>query len=249
MPMLLHATTVCRISLPKTMDTLEKWHAHIVDVQTLFRHWEGEQAAGRAHRKRAREILTICLFTLCLENNENKRFLIGFQQRGKPPATGAPVWDLFKDGFGQIEDTDVILIPDLGTNGPTKREIHRYQLVGYRDRPNPSTEDLIEFLEEKKLRFSPLDNDLHLIIHLEQAIAWDWAKLSTHLQMRRLPPPFSQIFTLAETSLNPRELNWVCRQIYPRMLLLKDLDLETARTVLADRNVVCPFIPNETSPQ
>ena len=133
------------------MDTLEKWHAHIVDVQTLFRHWEANRAAGRANQKRAREILTICLFTLCLENNENKRFLIGFQQRGKPPAEGGPVWDLFKDGFGEIENVDVILIPDLGPNGPAEREIHRCQLVGYRDRPNPSTEDLIEFLEEKKL--------------------------------------------------------------------------------------------------
>jgi len=67
------------------MDTLEKWHAHIVDVQTLFRHWEAHRAAGRANQKRAREILTICLFTLRLENNENKRYLVGFQQRGKQP--------------------------------------------------------------------------------------------------------------------------------------------------------------------
>jgi hypothetical protein len=63
------------------------------------------------------------LFTLCLENNENKRFLIGFQQRGKPPAEGGPVWDLFKDGFGEIENVDVILIPDLGPNEPAEREM------------------------------------------------------------------------------------------------------------------------------
>jgi len=227
------------------MDTLEKWHAHIVDVQTLFRHWEAHREAGRANQKRAREILTICLFTLCLENNENKRFLIGFQQHGKPPTAGGPVWDLLKDGFGEIENVDVILIPDLGPNGPPEREIHRCQLVGYRDRPNPSTEDLIAFLEEKKLRFSAPDNDLRLIIHLEQAIAWDWVQLSIHLQMRRPPPPFSQIFMLAQTSLDPQRPNWACRLIFPRMLPLKDLDLEIARTVLADRKFISPFIPNK----
>lgn len=229
------------------MDALEKWHARIVDVQTLFRHWEAERAAGRAQRKRAREILTICLFTLCLENNENKRFLIGFQQRGKPSLEAGPVWDLFKDGFGEIEDVDVILIPDLGPNGPNERDIHRNQLVSYRDRPNPSTEDLIEFLEEKKLRFSAPDNDLILIVHLEQAIAWDWVLLTAHLQLRRPHPPFSQIFMLAQTSLDPQHPIWTCRQIYPRMLPLKDMDLNTARAVLADRKLVCPFIPNNTT--
>lgn len=227
------------------MDKLEKWHAHVMDVQTLFRHWEAERAAGRAHRKRAREILTICLFTLCLENNENKRFLIGFQQRGKRPASAAPVWDLFKDGFGEIENVDVILIPDLGPDGPSEREIHRCQLVGYRDRPNPSTEDLIDFLEEKKLRYSLPDDDLQLIIHLEQAIAWDWVPLSIHLQMRQPPPPFSQIFMLSETSLDPQRPNWACRLIYPRMLPLKDLDVETAHAVLSDRKFLCAFVPAE----
>jgi hypothetical protein len=226
------------------MDKLEKWHAHIVDVQTLFRHWEAERAAGRAQKKRAREILTICLFALSLENNENKRFLIGFQQRGRPPEKAGPVWDLFNDGFSEIEDVDVILIPDLGPDGPSEREIHRIQLVSYRDRPDPRTEDLIDFLEEKKLRFSAPDNDLILVIHLEQAIAWDWVPLSIHLQMRQPPPPFSQVFMLCDTSLDRRRPNWSCRLIYPRMLPLKDLDLETARTVLADRKFVCPFVPN-----
>lgn len=115
------------------MDSLEKWHAHIADIRTLLQHCEAEQAAGRGHRTRVREIFTICMFTLCLENNENKRFLIGFQQRGRPPASGGPVRDLFIDGFGEIENVDVILIPDLGADGPTERDIHRCQLVGYRD--------------------------------------------------------------------------------------------------------------------
>lgn len=225
------------------MDRLQKWHAYGADVLTLVRHWEAERTAGRAHRKRAREIFTICMFTLCLEHNENKRFFVGFQSKGNPPMSAAPVFDLFKDGFGEIEDVDVILVPDLGPDGPAERDIHRCQIVGYRDRPDPSTEDLIEFLEEKKLRYRAPDNDLILIIHLEQAIAWDWIKLAAHLQLRRPRPPFSQVFMLAQTSLDPSQPNWACRLIYPRMLQLKDMNVETARALLMDRQVICPFVP------
>ncbi len=110
-------------------------------------------------RKKDREILAICLFTLCLENNENKRFLVGFQQRGLP-VKPAMIRDLFEDGFGEIENCDVILIPDLGRDGPDERDIHRCQLVGYLKRGTlGTTDDLIAFLEEKKLRVPP-DNDL-----------------------------------------------------------------------------------------
>jgi len=188
-------------------------------------------------RKKDREILAICLFTLCLENNESKRFLIGFQQRGLP-AKPALIRDLFEDGFGEIENCDVVLIPDLGRDGPHERDIHRCQLVSYLNRGIlGTTEDLIEFLEEKKLRVPP-DNDLRLIIHLEQPTAFDWVKLSIHFQMRRPKCPYSQVFLLAETGV-PSSPRWSCRQLYPLMLPLRDMDLETARVILADRNVVC----------
>jgi hypothetical protein len=212
------------------MDSLQKWYAQMADVQTLFSHWEKQtQTTGFIRRKRSREILTICLFTLCLENNEDKRFLIGFQQRG------------------EIEDVDVILVPDLGEDGPAIREIHRFQIVGYLERPNPSTEDLIEFLEEKKLRIAPNDDDLCLIIHLEQPIAFDWVPLSIHFQMRLPKCPYSQVFLLAQTSLDRQQPIYSCRQIYPLMLPLRDMDLQTARAVIADRKTVCRFVPNSGS--
>src|SRR5215471_17941268 len=115
------------------MDSLEKWHARIADVKTLFTHWEERRLAGIPMRKRDREILSICLFTLCLENNEDKRFLIGFQRRGLDPKQGF-VRDLFAHDCGEIEDRDVILIPDLGADGPSERETHRCQLVSYLNR-------------------------------------------------------------------------------------------------------------------
>ena len=227
------------------MDRLAKWHAHIADVKTLFSYWEARRLAGEPLNRRAREILTILLFTLCLENNENKRFLLGFQRLGldlKPSL----IRDLFEDSFGEIEDTDVILIPDLGPSGPDERDIHRCQLVSYRGRPVPgTTEDLIAFLEEKKLRIPP-DDDLRLIIQLEQPTAFDWVKLSIHFQMRTPRCPYSQVFLLADTGI-PEAPRWSCRQLYPRLLSLKDMDLESARAVLTDREVVGHVDKSRTS--
>ena len=219
------------------MDSLQKWHALIADVKTLFAHWEERRLAGPPMRKKDRVILAICLFTLCLENNENKRFLVGFQQRGLP-LKAVLIRDLFEDGFGEIENCDVILIPDLGPDGPEERDIHRCQLVGYLNRGTlGTTDDLIAFLEEKKRRVPP-DDDLRLIIHLEQQTAFDWVKLSIHFQMRQPKCPYSQVFLLTDTGI-PSSPRWSCRQLYPVMLPLRDMDLETARTVLSNRSVVC----------
>jgi hypothetical protein len=230
------------------VDTLEKWYAQFVDVKTLFGHWETQRQAGKARRKRCREILTICLFALCVENNEKKHFLIGFQKRGVPSTPG-PVFQLFEDGAEEIENVDVILVPDLGSDGPAIRDIHRCQLVGYLERPEPSTEDLIDFLEEKKLRFASNDDDLILIVHLEQPIAFDWVQLSIRLQMRNPKVPYSQVFLLAQTSLDRNRPCWSCRQLYPRMIPLNDMDLEAARTaLLAERRTVCPLVPRVLPP-
>lgn len=232
----------------QSMDTLEKWYAQFVDLKTLFSHWEAQRVAGKARRKRCREILTICFFALCLENNEKKHFLIGFQKRGVPSTPG-PVFELFEDGAEEIENVDVILVADLGPDGPAIRDVHRCQLVGYLERPEPSTEDLINFLEEKKLRFVCNDDDLILIVHLEQPIAFDWVQLSIHLQMRNPKVPYSQVFLLAQTSLDLNRPLLSCRLLYPRMIPLRDMDLEAARTLLlADRKTVCPFVPAAPPP-
>ena len=216
------------------MDSLQKWHAHVVDLKTLFSHWEELRAARSPMTNRSREILTTCLFALCVENNENKRFLVGFPQLG-PGSQPAPLRELFRDGFGEIDDWDVLLVPDLGPDDLSEREIHQCQIVGYRNRSG-GTDDLIAFLEEKKLRV-PRDDDLRLIVHLEQATAFDWVRLSIYLQMRRPRCPYSQVFLLAET-VREGEPRWSCRQLYPVMIPLRDLDLQSARAVLADRRMI-----------
>jgi hypothetical protein len=92
------------------MDRYQKWSAHLADLKTLLGEWERRRLAGTSTGRRVREIGTICLFTLCVENNENKRLLIGFQRRGLVD-TPVPVNKLFEDSFGEIEDVDVILVP------------------------------------------------------------------------------------------------------------------------------------------
>lgn len=144
------------------MDSLAKWHAHVVDLKTLFSHWEARRAARMRLNKRDREILAICLFALYLENNEKRRFLIGFPQKGAE-AKPALLKQLFEDGFADLEDWDVLLVPDLGPNELGEREFHQCQLVSYLNRPG-GTEDIIAFLEEKKL-WRPLNDDLRLLVH------------------------------------------------------------------------------------
>ncbi|MBI4623338.1 MAG: hypothetical protein HY736_08990 [Verrucomicrobia bacterium] len=213
------------------MDSLAKWHAYGWDVGTLFWAWEARRRAGTKQNKRAREILTTCLFALVLENNEKKRFHVAFPQLGDPKEP-PPMDALFTDGFGETDDWDIILIPGVATEGRDEREFHQCQLVSYRNRSG-STDDIIASLEETKL-WRPSNGDLRLVLHLEQSTAFDWVKLSSHLQMRRPKCPFSQVFLLAEThgDLEPR---WSCRQLYPRVIPLLDLDLSTARTILANR--------------
>ncbi len=216
------------------MDTFEKWHACFVDVKTLVQQVEARRSAGKLNR-RTREIWTACIFTLCLENNENKRFLIGFPERGLPngPIT---VNQVFADDFGEIEDWDIILVEDFGPGGKEERDIHQCQLVSYCYRQNPSTDDLIEFIETKKIKKCPPGTDLRLIVHLDdqKSFSFDWVKISIHLQMRRPHCPYSQVFVLAETADLERR-HWSCRQVYPLMIQLKNLDLETARAILASR--------------
>jgi hypothetical protein len=219
------------------MDKLEKWHAHFVNVKALVQQVEARKRAGARQNRRTREIWTACVFTLCLEHNEDKRFLIGFPERGLPtvPVT---IDQIFADDFGEIEDWDVILVADLGPDGEAKREIHQCQLVSYCYRSHPSSEDLIAFLEEKKVKKCPPGADLRLIVHLDNSkpFAFDWVKISAHFQLRRPKCPYSQVFVLAETGTIENRY-WSCRQVYPLMLPMKDMDIETARRVLDDRTI------------
>ncbi|MHC4163080.1 MAG: hypothetical protein ACYSUM_13200 [Planctomycetota bacterium] len=218
------------------MDRYQKWSAYLADLKTLYSEWERRHLAGVSTGRRFREINTICLFALCLENNESKRFLVGFQERGVAD-TPVPVNTLFEDAFGEIEDVDVILVPDLGPDGPSEREVHRCQLVSYCNRADPSTADMTAFLEEKKLCV-PRDDDLILIVHVEQPTRFGYVRLSIDLQLRQPQCPYSQVFVLGQvTETDPPR--WFCTQVYPRLIPLHELNGPTAREVLADRDRVC----------
>ena len=206
-------------------------HFHCVDLKTLVEHVENQRRAGLRETRRKREIWTACIFALCLEQNENQRFLIGFPARGKPiPVT---LDRILAGEIGELDDWDIVLVPDLGPENLSEREFHQCQLVSYCYQSNPSSQDIIEFLEEKKLKFS-VGGDLRLVVHLEQAVAFDWVAIGAHLHMRRPKCPYSQVFMLAQTGTIDAPF-WSCRQLYPLYLPLKDLDLKSAKSILADR--------------
>jgi hypothetical protein len=241
------------------MDKLSGWYSPMADVSCLLSYWETRYEAGTANTKRCREILTACLFTLCLENNEgNKRFLIGFQQRchAKPQAFLAanphlarrPVTELFTDEFGENGDIDVILVPDTGPEDVSDRDIHQCQILGYLGRENPGPYDLVTFVEEKKLRYRPPNNDLRLIINIEQTTEFDPGLLSAYLRGRKPSCPYSQVFLLGHVGEND-DRYWLCWQLYPELIPFKTLSLSTLRSLLPDRKTHCEFVPGSPPEQ
>jgi len=227
------------------MDKYQKWTANLVDLQTLGRALAGRIVTGVAEGARCREIRTILHFALCLENNEGKRFLVGMQRAG---IHGEPVRvdRLFNRDFGEIEDCDLILVPDLGPDASPTRHVHRFQLVSFVRQARADTAGLIEFLEHGKFR-RPADDDLFLVVHLEQEMGLDLVQLSIALQIRRGGCPYRRIFVLGEFA-NAWPPQWFCAQVYPSLISFKDLDGDTARALLADRKTKCvPAFGNEAS--
>jgi hypothetical protein len=206
-------------------------HFYCVDLKTLVETIESRRQSGAKLKRRIGEIWSACMFTLCLEQHEGKRFLISFPERGSQSGH-ATMEDLLSGRVGELDDWDVVLVPDLG---PEERDFHPCQLVSYRRRENPGTEDLIDFLEAKKLKKSA-GGDLRLVVHLEQetGFRFDWVKVAIHLMMRRPKCPYQQVFMLGEfgEAENPY---WQCRQMFPLMLPMQNLDRESARRLLQDR--------------
>src|SRR5215207_5766014 len=93
------------------MDTKALWSASIVDLLSLFSEWERRRLTGGRWSRRFREIHSVCMFTLCIENRTDQRYLIGFPHLGIL-AGSFTVSDVFDDRFGEIEDCDVVLIDD-----------------------------------------------------------------------------------------------------------------------------------------
>ena len=212
------------------MDSLTPWSAQIVDLRTLFSEWERRRLAGHPWTKRFREIQSVCVFVLCIEHKTEQRYLIGFQQRGTP--SPVKVENLFDDNFGEIEDCDVLLIDDPKRYGETEVLHHRCQLVSYMHQPSTSEVDVVRFLERKKLKVAP-DSDLRLIIHIEAEGFLNHSYLAAYLAHRKPPCPYSQVFVFGQTDISPRR--WSCAQVYPTLATLPDLNEQTAKALVLDR--------------
>jgi hypothetical protein len=223
------------------MDTLSKWSAHVVDLRTLFSEWERRRVAGHPWTQRFREIHSACMFILCIENGTPERYLVGFQQHGieSRPVT---VSRLFDNNFGEIEDCDILLVDDPKQYGTSTVLHHRCQLVSYVNQPSTSEADLIRFLEKKKLKVAR-DDDLRLVIHVEQEGRFNYAFLHTYLTHRVPKCPYSQVFAFCQNGQNPRK--WFCVQAYPQLLILPELDEDTAKALVLDREQYSKVISSQ----
>src|SRR5687768_13163322 len=131
------------------MDSRPKWFALIVDLLSLLSEWERRHTLGHPWRTRFREIYSACMFTLCLEHKTAHRYLIGFRLRDKP-TTQFTVSDLFRNGFAEFDDTDVVLIHDPKKPGASSVLYRRYQLVSFTHQPSTQEVDVVAFLERGK---------------------------------------------------------------------------------------------------
>jgi hypothetical protein len=212
------------------MDNLSKWSANMADLRSLFSEWERRRVAGHPWTKRFREIHSICMFTLCIENGTDQRYLISFQQHGIQ-STPVTINRLFDDNFGEIEDCDILLVDDPKAYGESTVLHHRCQLVSYVNQPSTSETVFVKFLEKKKLKVAP-DDDLRLVINVEQEGPFNYAFLSAYLNHRRPACPYSQVLAFGQNGENPRK--WFCIQVYPGLVVLPELDEETAKALVVD---------------
>jgi hypothetical protein len=213
------------------MDRLTPWSANIVNLTSLFGEWERRRLDGCKWDRKFREIYSVCLFTLCIENGSDKRYLIGFQQIGidKTPVT---LNQLFDPNFGEVEDCDVILVDDPKKYGSAEVPHHRLQLVSYINQPSTSEKDLVEFLERKKLNVAH-DGDLRLVIHVEQEGLFNYAFLHAYLKHRQPACPYNQVFAFGQNAESPR--GWFCVQVFPELAIFPELGEEDARKLCVDR--------------
>lgn len=213
------------------MDPKTQWSASIVDLLSPLSEWERRHAAGGKWTRRFREIHTVCMFTLCLEHRTDKRYLIGFPHLGIH-ACASTVNDVFDDSFGEIEDTDVLLIDDPKKPGASDVLHHRLQLMSYLRQPSTNERDIVALLERKKLRVEP-DADLRLVIHVEHAGRFNHAFLHTYLVQRTPSCPYSQVFVFGQSSDAPRR--WLCVLVYPQLAVFPELDEAAAKALVLDR--------------
>jgi hypothetical protein len=97
------------------LDERRNFSVYVVDLITLL--------AGRKERlpllgqsKRLREIHSVCMFTLCIENDIGTRYMIGFPVRGRETAV-VPFDRFFDDDFAQLQDVDFVMV-EVPKSGP-----------------------------------------------------------------------------------------------------------------------------------
>ena len=210
---------------------IDKWTAHIVDLDILYSKWHRKYSEVGSLNTRMREIHTICVFTLCLENSTSQRYAVAFQPKDQHEIRPLSV-DVLLDTTYEVreEDCDVVLV-DVPKKGQTEVEHHRCQLTSFVYQPGTTEKDWVEFLR-KKLSYAN-DDDLRLVIHCEQEGPCNFSFLSAYLCHEETICPYNQVFLVAKITKNPAA--WQCYLLYPELAVFPILTENIAESLLRDR--------------
>ena len=213
------------------MGTYNKWRAHIVDLDLLYSAWHEQHRSASRMSTRMREVHTICIFALCVENDNGNRYAVGFQPYDQHKVEEVSVLDLIDEKFRVREDDCDALLIEVPGNGEVQATHHRCQITSFANQRGMSESDWVIFLS-KKLRYAP-DSDLRLVVHCEQGGPCNHVFLNAYLCHGATRCPYSQVFTIGQLTSDPP--SWQCHMVYPSLATLPVLTKARAEQLLGDR--------------
>ena len=180
---------------------------------------------------RMREIYTACIFALCLENQTNNRYAIGFQPKDQHRASILKVERLLEDDFEVCEDDCDVVLVEVANKAGNSATHHRCQLTSFIHQPGTTEIDWVNFI--KKKQDYAHDEDLRLVINCEQEGPCNHSFLSAYLCQEGTRCPYSQVFLVGQIADDPPV--WQCWLLYPQLAIFPELHKQRADDLLRDR--------------
>ena len=149
--------------------------------------------------------------------NNKEEYLIGF------PA----LYHLVKDRrltLSEAIERKIVLDEDFDIVMAPKKEAqqmnHRLQIVKFTGAVKGDTENLVNFLIEKKFNI-PKDEKLLLLVWLEKGLRLNYLEFGQKLDKANVP--YGQIFILGQRKPDDSHIFFCC-QVFPEVKIFRDLD-------------------------
>jgi hypothetical protein len=159
--------------------------------------------------KSAMELLSTWILAVVFKKRGKKVVGIGFPStKEKIEGTIKIEVPLFKGIAVENLEVDTMMVEKTAT-GHTYSKL---QVVRYTYRESASTDDLFQFLVDKKLGKYPKDESLHLLVNIEQAMRFEYARLNKMLCAMEVP--FANIFVVGHRGPES-SLEFMAGKLYP----------------------------------